>query len=71
MKDDPHASRVALEHRTAGVIPHPSSFIPLLRLRTEFNRRVNMSITTKWIYWPKEVRPFTRNRHHTLYKVMK
>ena len=20
--------------------------------------------------WPKEVRPFTRNRHHTLYKVM-
>ena len=21
--------------------------------------------------WPTEVRPFTRNRHHTLYKVMK
>src|SRR5262245_50829751 len=21
--------------------------------------------------WPKEVRPYTRNRHHTLYKVMK
>jgi hypothetical protein len=21
--------------------------------------------------WPKEVRPFTGNRHHTLYKVMK